>query len=191
MANYIDNPLYLSACESYTESKRLIGEISKVITGIDPSITYEEVRIQYDLILQAVLLNAALEDGKFEDIELEFVTLLIKYGDILALANEACKKLMPEWKDVRWANISALDSTSAKKLAEIVTKIVSAYTDAFVKVFYVIDRANQKVNYLDELTSYTRRILSNLSKIDGDKKDSETITGMRIFNELVTNKCKK
>lgn len=191
MANYIDNPLYLSACESYTESKRLIGEISKVITGIDPTITYEEIRIQYDLILQTVLLNAAIEDGKFEDIELEFVTLLIKYGDILALANEACKKLLPEWKDIRWSNISTLDSVNAKKLAEIVTKIVSAYTDAFVNVLYVIDRANNKVNYLFELTSYTRRILTNLSMIDGDKRDSETLTGMKIFNELVTNKCKK
>ena len=191
MAGYINNPLYLSACESYTESKRLIGEISKIISEMNPEITYEDVRVQYDLILQTVLLNAALEDGKFEEIELEFVTLLIKYGDILALANEACKKIMPEWKDVRWANVAEADCESAKKLASVVTKIVSSYTDSFVQVFYAIDKYNKKVDYLGEITSYTRRILSNLSGIDGDKRAEETNTGMKIFKALVTDKCKK
>ena len=191
MAGYINNPLYLSACESYTESKRLIGEISKIISEMNPEITYEDVRVQYDLILQTVLLNAALEDGKLEEIELEFLTLLIKYGDILALANEACKKMMPEWKDVRWANVAEADSESAKKLASVVTKIVSSYTDSFVQVFYAIDKYNKKVDYLGEITSYTRRILSNLSGIDGDKREGETTTGMIIFKALVTDKCKK
>ncbi len=191
MASYINNPLYLSACESYTESKRLIGDISKIICEMDSRITYDDVRAQYDFILQAVMLNSAIEDGKLEEIELEFITLLVKYGDILELANEACRGLMPEWKDVSWANIIALDSESAKKITDMVTKIVSSYTSSFVQVFYAIDKYNTRVDYLGEITSYTRRILSNLSRIDGDKRGSEISTGMRIFDELVTNKCKK
>ena len=89
--------LFDQAVKSYNEAIQLIKAMDQTFQEVvfknhpenryDTRITFA----QFDMILQAVLLNMAVSDGEFDRLEQQFVDKITDYGDLLTYIKQDSK----------------------------------------------------------------------------------------------------
>ena len=183
------------ACNIYEEAKQIVKDLSDYAKKIASEFSYEIAMRQFDMILQAVLLNVAVEDGEFYDIEAQFCDKITDYADVLGRVNAKIKEDEPSWENLDWSDIGALSEDARSKFAIIVASIVDEIAEDFTSYFAAIDVVDER-DYLEELQACIIKISMLLSAVDGDDLDSEdstneTVRGFAIYNKLFKEKWEK
>ena len=112
------------ACNLYEDAKKIVKDLSDYAKTIASEFSYDIAMRQFDMILQAVLLNVAVEDGQFVNVEAQFIDKITDYADVLVRVNNKIKEDEPSWTNVSWSDIGALSEDARDKFAIIVATIV-------------------------------------------------------------------
>ena len=162
--------LFDSAVKSYDQAISMIRDMDEVyqaaMNQADPSRKGYDTKItlaQFDWILQAILLNAALSDGNFDRLEQQFVDKITDYGDLMAYIRKKTNGQL----DLSWAAIAGVDRGTQQKLMDLLPDIMNETCDSFVGPLAAVDNAVDSVDFLDRLTRLIGEIAYYLSAVDG------------------------
>ena len=183
------------ACNLYEDAKKTVKDLSDYAKTIAPEFSYEIAMRQFDMILQAVLLNVAVQDNQFVNVEAQFIDKITDYADVLVKVNATLKEENPSWIDMTWNDIECLTDENKDKFALIVANVVDGIAEDFTQYFAAIDVVEDR-DYLEELQAYIIKISMLLSAVDGDDLDSdasqnETYRGFAVYNHLFKEKWEK
>ena len=183
------------ACNLYEDAKKTITDLSDYAKKIAPEFSYEIAMRQFDMILQAVLLNVAVQDGQFLGIEGQFIDKITDYADVLVKVNAKLKEENDSWENITWNDIGYLTKENMEKFGIIVATVIDEIAEDFTTYFAAIDVVDER-DYLEELQGYIIKISMLLSAVDGDDLDSEestneTYRGFAIYSKLFKEKWEK
>lgn len=112
----------------YRRARRLIEEMV-VAHGSQPSVDLKNAYCQLDIIVQYILLKIALADGKFLEIEGEFIDQITDSYDVLYLFDK-CNE------DYNWSFAGAfMTFEQVKKIVRKVEKLAREHILAFSQLF--------------------------------------------------------
>ncbi|MBQ3040832.1 MAG: hypothetical protein IJD42_04460 [Clostridia bacterium] len=193
MAQYTPDQVFGLACAAYDDARFLVREMSNIATQVIEDFPVNVPMGQYDLVLQAALLNAAVSDGKFEDIEKQFIAKITDYCDLMLLINAELKNEVEDWVDITWDHVAVLDEETRNKLVGISVAIVEKHTESLVKLFAIIDKAIEERDFIAELREITTRIIVTFTLVDGDDLESENVKNealhaLAVFEYIVGQK---
>lgn len=193
MSEYSPEQIFRLACSAYDDARFLVREMSNIAKQIIEDFPVDVPMGQYDLVLQASLLNAAISDGKFESIEKQFIDKITDYCDLMLLINAELRAEIEDWTDITWDHIALLDDETRKKLVGISVSIVEKHTLGLVQLFAIIDKAIEERDFIAELREITTRIIVTFALIDGDDLESENVKNealhaLAVFEYIVGQK---
>ena len=120
---------------------------------------------QFDLVLQAVLLRIAVEDGYYLDEERQFIEKITDYADIMTYFKN-------KGVNISWESFISLSDSDRKELSlKMVVALDEILTD-FITPFAIIDKALPR-DYCTDLTNIIGGICIGLARCDADSKDSD------------------
>ena len=193
MAKYTPEQIFKLACAAYDDAKKLIEEMSDIAKQAIENFPVDASMGQYDLILQACLLNAGISDGSFDSVEKQFIDKITDYCDIMLLINSKLKNEVENWVDINWDHICSLEEETRKKLVAISVSIVEKQTESLIKLFAFIDREAKDRDFISELRTITTKIIVTFALIDGDEIESEKVKNemlhaLAVFEYIVGQK---
>lgn len=153
------------ACEQYNKAKDIIRELSSFVQMAQKDFSFEKSMKQFDLILQAILLRSAAEDGHFLDEEKQFIDKITDYADLMSFISQKHNI------DVSWDTFKHMDSEDRKDIAIKMVVELDDLAQNFVLPFAVIDAILPK-DYCNELTEAMNLIGACLAACDGDSTES-------------------
>ena len=179
------------AQKSYDELKGIVMELVEAVNL--NSFSYPVAMGELDVILQTVLLHCAIEDDKIvfnEDLILENLTC---YEDVLNVINEQQLELDPNWIDIDWRVVCALDKESRKEVANLAFEVANDYASEFVSTLAQADKDVLEVDYLEKINKCVYTLIRSMIGVDGDNVGStnasdEGMAGIAVYNALVNDK---
>lgn len=173
---------YFEAAErAYDRAVALIRELDQAFQSEvfleDPEARYDTqiTLYQFDVILQALLLNMALCDGNFHRLEKRLILKITDYGDLLAYLRQETSGAI----DLEWDGIARMDPETREVLLKRLPRILEGTCRSFVLPLARADGAETAVDFLQQLEGYLREIAAALGYVDGNRDDRET----DVFNE--------
>lgn len=152
------------------------GSISK---GYDSRLTVAK----FDMILQAILLNEAIADGQFSDLERQFVEKIACYGDLMEFV-----KLRTDGRlDLTWSQVASLSPDTQQKLAAMMPDLLSEVCFNFVAPLAITDKVMTNVDLLETLQEHIRNICWCLAEMDGNCEAMEARGAALAMTQLLSN----
>lgn len=185
--------LFDRAVKSYNEAIQLLKAMDQsfqeVVFKNQPDKRYD-TRItfaQFDMILQAVLLNMAVSDGEFDRLEQQFVEKITDYGDLLTYIKQDSKGQL----DLTWAQVANLSPSTQQKLVQMLPAILDNLCDSFVKPLALVDKAIDTVDFMRKLEGYIAEISVFLSYVDGNSDEGEENASCEMVVRLLEKRWKQ
>lgn len=197
MINLTPQQCFDRACDEYEKAKGIIAELSAKTKEISESFNGDIAMRQFDFILQAILLNIAVQDRDFCELEKVFIKNITEYADILVTVNDSIKKEMPDWVDVTWDVINELTPENKDKFAVICMNVISKYADEFTYFFSAIDLLDEERDYFEELQGCIFHLIALLDAVDEGGidteagADDEALRGLKVMQMLFNNNWEK
>lgn len=168
---------------AYDRAVALIRELDQAFQSEafreDPEARYD-TRItlyQFDVILQALLLNMALCNGEFHPLEKRLILKITDYGDLMAYLRQETGGAI----DLEWDRIARMDPEIREDLLARLPRILEGTCRSFVLPLARADGAETAVDFLQQLEGYLREIAVALGYVDGSREARED----DVFNELL------
>ena len=173
------------ACEVYEQSKDTIKELSTYMRMVSPDFSFETAMKRYDLVLQGILLRAAVEDGYFLEEEQQFIEKITDYHDIMSYFNG-------RGISISWNIFDDISNEQQKKLSIKMLAALKELADDFVTPFAMVDAVFPK-DYCEELTTQMGLICTGLAGCDGDDLNSdvarsELTVSLVLIDKLIKDK---
>ena len=178
------------AAQSYTEAIQLIRAMDEAFQQVsyaqEPEKRYDTryTLYRFDLILQGILVQQALSDGVFDDLEQQFVSKITEYGDLM----DYLRRYSGGQIDLTWAQLGALDRETQMLLVEHIPTILSTLCDHFVAPMAAIDATLIDLDVLSQLGDKILDIAAQLSQMDGQVDEQEGNAYARAFVQLLTDR---
>lgn len=167
----------------YDLAKHLYDKIVKLnkdmisFIGDDFVVDSEELFIEMDHYLQAILFMVALADDRLVDIELSFIDDIADYEDLFE-------------KD-KLSSMCQMSEEQKKDYATICEKVLSS-VPMFVQLSVACDKKVDsmcqiiKPTYCQRVFDYLKRLSTYLKFIDGNVKDIEDKVSKKVLTSVVT-----
>lgn len=170
--------IYEVANRLYIKMSSLIETMYKEVKDFEMeevTITKEEVMVELDHYIQALLLRVAIADNMLDDIEISFVKRIAKHDDAFK-----------EYEDIESGSItSSLKLELSNKCDEIIKVI-----PYFVKMSVMIDKyldsraISQKLTHSQVIYDNLIRIANYLKFVDGNLLPVEDKTSREVMKEV-------
>lgn len=151
--------------------EELVKEMTQGVSSFESEYKYEFGMLQYDLILQAVLIASAIADGSYLAIENSFIEKIADYGDITLAFNQRASDENLGIEELDWDGLSRFivnaDDELRVKLVSLFGSIAWDYSNTLIGFFAPIDAVIER-DYLKEIYEATLVIVLALAEIDGD-----------------------
>ncbi len=161
------------ACDKYEQAKGIIADLTVKAKEISDTFNGDIAMRQFDFIVQAILLNLAVEDKEFCELEKVFIKEITEYADILVTVNKIIKEDNADWIDVTWDDIKDLTPENKDKFAAICAGAISKYADEFTYFFSAIDLLDKERDYYEELQECLFHLIMLLDAVDEGGFDPE------------------
>lgn len=181
------------AVDSYRKATQLLAMVDQAYQQVmfkdRPDLRHdlEQTLAQFDLILQLVLVNMAISDGRFDRLEQQFVEQITEYGDLME-ALQACSNGTLQ---LSWGQLAAMDPRGQQLLVNTMRDSMYSICDAFVKPLALMDKAVERINLLQELEHYIIDIALQFSALDGNAEQREVDACCSMVMELLEQRWKE
>ena len=119
--------------------------------------------MQFDLLLQGVLLHIALADGHFDLYEQQFIDKITDHGDLMKFIESKTNGEL----DFQWADVNQLSRQEQLGFLNMVdTWLQSDLCDDFIRPLATLDAATDD-NKMDKLIRQMSTIAEGMGRIDG------------------------
>ena len=187
------------AVKNYENAMEQIEALAELAKKTNDKFKVEISKRQYDYIIQASLLHAAIENGKIDGEEIDFMKDITKHGDALSLFNLKIKDEIKDLPDLTWENIGEILTTlSVNGKARFFKKfdtIVGNIADDFVKWFAPIDAKDTAVDYLKLLDTALDGIIHSFTRCHGiepkEVTDAEIAAAKKAKKSLLVDRWKR
>lgn len=185
--------LFDKAVQSYDQAIQLLKVMDQTFQDVvfknQPDKRYD-TRItfaQFDMILQAVLLNMAISDGKFDRLEQQFVEKITDYGDLLDYIRKDSKGQL----DLTWAQVASVSPATQQQLVSALPAILDNLCDSFVKPLALVDKSVDAMDFLGKLEGYIAQISVCFSYVDGNSDQGEANASCQMVIRLLEQRWKQ
>ena len=172
--------LFDKAQECYRRAQSLIGDMIEFAKKEQPNFDTKSAYAQFDIIVQFILLKVALADGKFLEIEGEFIDQITDSYDILFLFDS-------HDEDYDWSFAGAfMTFEQVEKLVGKVEKLANEHIMEFSEMFSEIDLKDRSKVYVKELYDCIKDVASYFIMADGNATSKEIETAVKVVRECLT-----
>ena len=142
---------------------------------------------QFDVILQAILLQMALSDGVFHRLERRLIDKITRYGDLLLYLRKATGGALA----LSWEKIDGLSADEKQALSRRLPEVLERTCNSFVHPLAVADGMVDSIDFLERLEGELREIALSLSNVDGVRRASEQAAYTDMLEHLLTRRWKR
>lgn len=181
--------LFSKAVKKHDHAIELINELSEVLTLALPEYDKDRAGVNFDYLLQSVLLRQSLADGIMDENEVAFIKGIVSAGDVLSEIRNNLKDALDEdtLKVYNWATIYELPTLVQAELINELTEYTSIYITPLAVACAVADAVTTK-NYYNAITRDICSIIAYFAKIDGKREVEEIDEGSVAYVELFAKK---
>ena len=173
--------LFDFAQKRYREARKLVSEMIDFVRKDQPNFNSKSSYFQFDAIVQFILLKVALADGKFLEIEGQFIDKITDGYDILQLFDS-------HDDEYNWSFAGAfMTYEQVEYLVNKVEQLANEHIMAFSDLFAEIDLKDRSKNYVRELYACIRDVAAAFIKADGSATQKEVEMAVKVVSECLTN----
>ena len=164
----------------YKHARAIIADMIEYVHRGQPDFDARAAYCQFDIIVQFILLKVALADGKFLEIEGEFIDRITDSYDILLLFDN-------HDDDYNWSFAGAfMDFEQVEFLVNKVEQLASNHIFAFSEMFAEVDLVERSKNYIQELYHCIKDIATCFIMADGQSTKREIEIAVQVVRECLT-----
>ncbi|MCH5152383.1 MAG: hypothetical protein J1F68_00275 [Clostridiales bacterium] len=172
--------LFDYAQERYRHARRLVTDMIEFIHKDHPNFDSKNPYFQFDAIVQFILLKVALADGKFLEIEGEFIDQITDGYDILQLFDN-------HDDGYDWSFAGAfMTFEQVQQLVDRVEKLATDHIIAFSDLFAEIDLRDRSKNYVQQIYECIRDVASAFIMADGTASEREIEAAVNVVRDCLT-----
>lgn len=179
--------LFNAACVPYDHAQELVKNVAEDFRQLEKNATGDSkfnpmiTMIEFDQILQGVLLTQALADGNFDRLERQFIDKITDHGDLLDhIKHETNGKISLTWDQIAW-----MDGRTQAELIEVLPAIMERRCKDFLVPFLLLQRIVDDVDFMNLLVKDIATIGAMLAGVDGKVDDIEAEGAMAMLTELL------
>ena len=173
--------LFDKAQERYRYARRLVTDMIDFVKKEQPNFNSKNSYFQVDVIVQFILLKVALADGKFLEIEGEFIDQITDGYDITSLFDS-------QEENYNWSFAGAfLTFEQVGKIVSVVENRAWEHILAFSDLFAEVDLIDSSKNYVRELYECIKDVASYFIMADGNATKHEIETAVNVVRECLTD----
>lgn len=188
-----EQQLMEQAAKAYGEAIQLLEMMDKTIQDMafknDPENRYD-TRItlaRFDTILQMILLQMAVSDGRFSLKEGQFIQQIVKYGDLL----DYLRRSSQGKQDLTWDKLAKMNASRLTMLVQLLPPSLERLCDSFVKPLAILDGAVKDMDLLRMLCGHIATICACMSYLDGNSSKQEANAYYDIGYRLLEGRWKQ
>ncbi|MBR2987002.1 MAG: hypothetical protein IKC63_03185 [Clostridia bacterium] len=137
--------------------------------------------VQFDCILQYMLLHEAVADGKISHVEQQFINFITDRGDILKVVKAKTDV------EITWDSLEAISGESGQKLLKALTPTYAELLEDFVGSVAKVDGYIKEVDLLKLINDNIIAIFALFAQVDGEASDSERDSVINAYVDLFLN----
>lgn len=171
--------IFNSAQNRYNNATEVLGKFSDMIAqATDGKFSTEIALVQFDCILQYILLHEAIADGEISKTERQFIDLITDRGDIF----QAVKS--KTGVEISWDELVGLDTETGMKLLSAITPVYAELLLDFVQSVAKVDGMIKDIDLLAIINESIVGIFADFACVDGDADDSERDVVINAYLKL-------
>ena len=167
------------AQERYRHACSLVTEMIEFIQNYQPNFNAKKSYFQFDVIVQYVLLKVALADGKFLEIEGEFIDQITDNFDILSLFGDYDPNF--DWRFVG----AFIDFEQVVKIVNRVEKLAQDHIKTFCEMFAEADLLDHSKNYVAEICECIKDVASAFILADRSSSSKEVEVAVDVVRRCL------
>lgn len=171
--------LFDNAAMRYNDARNLIGEMGAYVLKSNPQFKIVDVFCEFDIIIQYILLEIALADGKFLEIEGEFIDKITDTYDILYLFNNN-----DSGKNWSYAGANMV-FPHIRYVIHKVEELADGHLRDFAKFFAAVDSEMSNKDYMSELIACVKDIAVAFILCDGNGDQNEVKTAVQVVKQCL------
>ena len=172
--------LFDFAQNRYRYARSLVTEMIEFVRKSQPNFNEKNSYFQFDAIVQFILLKVALADGKFLEIEGEFIDQITDSYDILQLFEN-------HDDSYNWSFAGAhLTFNQVESLVNKVEKRAREHMLDFTDLFAEIDLVDRSKNYIQEMYECVNDIALAFIMADGKATAKEREIAIEVVRDCLT-----
>ena len=184
-----DEVLIMGAQEIFDSAQAKYNEVIDTLTkfanmieqATEGKFSTDIALVQFDCILQYMLLHEAIADGKISHVEQQFINYITDRGDIL--------KVVKAKTDVEltWDELESISGETGSELLKALTPVYGELLADFVGSVAKVDGYIKEIDLLKLINDNIIGIFAAFASVDGDATDSERDSVINAYVDLFLN----
>ena len=141
--------------------------------------------IQFDCILQYMLLHEAIADGKISHVEQQFINFITDRGDILKVVKAKTDV------EITWDELESISGETGVELLKALTPVYGELLNDFVGSVAKVDGYIKEVDLLKLINDNIIAIFAAFARVDGGATDSERANVINAYVDLFVSYYQK
>ena len=141
--------------------------------------------IQFDCILQYMLLHEAIADGKISHVEQQFINFITDRGDILKVVKAKTDV------EITWDELESISGETGVELLKALTPVYGELLNDFVGSVAKVDGYIKEVDLLKLINDNIIAIFAAFASVDGDATDAERDNVINAYVDLFVSYYQK
>jgi len=174
--------IFDSAQAKYNEVIETLTKFANMIEqATEGKFSTDIALVQFDCILQYMLLHEAIADGKISHVEQQFINFITDRGDIL--------KVVKAKTDVElsWDELETISGETGSELLKALTPVYGELLADFVGSVAKVDGYIKEIDLLKLINDNIIAIFAAFASVDGDATDAERDSVINAYVDLFLN----
>lgn len=178
--------IFDAAQAKYNEVIDTLSKFANIIEqATEGKFSTDVALVQFDCILQYMLLHEAVADGKISHVEQQFINFITDKGDIL-IAVKAKTGV-----ELTWDSLESITGETGQELLKALTPIYGELLADFVGSVAKVDGYVKDVDLLKLINDNIIAIFALFAQVDGEADDAERDSVVNAYVDLFLNFYKK
>ena len=141
--------------------------------------------VQFDCILQYMLLHEAIADGKISHVEQQFINFITDRGDILKVVKAKTGV------ELTWDELENISGETGTELLKALTPVYGELLTDFVGSVAKVDGYVKEIDLLKLINDNIIAIFAAFANVDGDATDAERDSVINAYVDLFVSYYQK
>ena len=189
----IDEVLIMGAQQIFDSAQGKYNEVIDTLTkfaniiekATEGKFSTDIALVQFDCILQYMLLHEAIADGKISHVEQQFINFITDRGDILKVVKAKTGV------ELTWDELENISGETGAELLKALTPVYGELLTDFVGSVAKVDGYVKEIDLLKLINDNIIAIFAAFANVDGDATDAERDSVINAYVDLFVSYYQK
>ena len=189
----IDEVLIMGAQQIFDSAQGKYNEVIDTLTkfaniiekATEGKFSTDIALVQFDCILQYMLLHEAIADGKISHVEQQFINFITDRGDILKVVKAKTGV------ELTWDELENISGETGTELLKALTPVYGELLTDFVGSVAKVDGYVKEIDLLKLINDNIIAIFAAFANVDGDATDAERDSVINAYVDLFVSYYQK